>query len=107
MVKQFLTKKENLKNKLADFKRVARRVAAECVQEEQEWILATCYSRANRLVTAGSSNKHAGVQGMPKLETSERTLVMQTLMALRGKATAKHKEAQAKGKLKLKKVPLR
>ena len=86
---------------------MARKVAADCIQEDQDWILATCYSRANRLVTAGISNKHAGVQGMPKLESGERTLIMHTLMTLRGKATAKHQEAQAKGKLKLKKAPLR
>ena len=32
---------------------------------------------------------------------------MQTLMSLRGKGTAKHREAQAKGKLKIKQAPLK
>ena len=83
-----------------------RRVAAECIQEEQEWILATCYSRANRLITAGISNKHAGVKGMPKLDPEESSLIMKTLMALKGKAAKKHQEAQAKGRLRVKRSPL-
>ena len=103
---KFLFKKENLKNQIAKFKKCMRRIAAEWVQEEHEWILDTCYSRANRLKTAGISNKHAGGKGMPKLDKEERVLIMQTLMSLRGKGTAKHREAQAKGKLKIKKAPL-
>ena len=43
---------------------------------------------------------------MPRLDSEERSLRMETLMALRGKATKKHQEAQAKGRLKVKRSPL-
>ena len=64
-------KKTNIKNKLAEFKKCLRKVCAECIVEDQEWILATSYSRANRLAAAGVTNKHAGVKGLPKMSKEE------------------------------------
>ena len=44
---------------------------------------------------------------MPKLEREERELIMRALMSFRGKGTAKHREAHAKGKLRIKQAPLK
>ena len=68
----------------------------ECVDEEDEWILSTCYSRTNRLRSAGIANKHAGIQGMPKMDLEEKEAIMRVLMELKGKGTKKHRDAHAK-----------
>ena len=59
--------------KLASFKNACRRIAADCIHEDQEWVLTTCYSRVNRLSAAGVANKHAGVKGMPALDDERKT----------------------------------
>ena len=56
---------------------------------------------------AGIVNKHAGIQGMPKMDLAEKEAIVQTLMALRGNGTCNHKEAHAKGKLLVAKAPLK
>ena len=91
--------------KLANFKRACRRVAADCTCEDQEWVLATCYSRINRLGTAGIANKHAGIKGMPAMSEEEKDLTMQTLLELKGKGTKKHKSQHQMGNLHVKKAP--
>ena len=63
-----------------------RRIAADCVDEDQEWILSTCYSRINRLSMAGVANKHAGIKGMPRLSMKEREVIMEVIMELKANA---------------------
>ena len=87
-----MRKKATLQNELAVFKKACRRVGNTCIAEDQDWILRTCYSRANRLAGAGVSNKHAGVQGMPVVTDVEKELIMEAILALRGKASKKQKD---------------
>ena len=84
-----------------------RKLATECIDETQEWIFDTCYSRKNRLLQAAISNKHAGIKGMPVLTQGEKELVMRILLEIKGKSTKKHEEAHRTGKLQLCKAPLR
>ena len=58
-------------------------MVGSCINEEQEWVLKTCYSRTDRLPKAGVSNKHAGIQGMPAVTEEEKTLIMMTILALK------------------------
>ena len=85
-----LAKKETLQTELARFKKCMRKLAMECIDETQEWIFDTCYSRKNRLLQAAVSNKHAGIKGMPVLTQCEKELVMRILLEIKGKSIKKH-----------------
>ena len=67
-----LKRKSNLQNDLALVKKISRKVSEDCICEEQDWILKTCYSRINRLATAGVANQHSGVKSMPVLTDNEK-----------------------------------
>ena len=100
-----MTQKDHLLNKLANFKKACRRVAADCISEDQEWVLATCYSRINRLGAAGIANKHAGIKGMPAMTEGEKEAMMQTLLELKGKGSKKNKSEHQMGRLQIKSTP--
>ena len=105
--KHFLAKKKNLQSEIACLKKCFRKIATECIDEGQEWILQTCYSRRNRLMQAGITNKHAGAKGMPVLTQIERDMVMEVIAELRGKGSKKNLETFRKGNLSVTKGSLR
>ena len=59
----FLTEKTPLKNMLRGFKHHVRWLAVHAVDTDQEWILHTSKTRANRLKTLGITNKHDCIKG--------------------------------------------
>ena len=85
---------------------MCRTVAADYISEDQEWIIGTCYSRQNRLKSAGVTNKHAGIKGMPHLSQQEGEEMIKVILAMKGKTSTKQKEEHKKGKLKIKGGPL-
>ena len=99
----------NIKPLLQDvtkFKSQMRKIATRCINEEDEWVLRTCYGRQNRLKGAAIDNKHAGVQGMPKLTQTEAETIINAILAMKGATTSKHQEAHQQGTLSLLPRPL-
>ena len=57
------------------------------MKEEEEWVVSTCYGREHRLKHVAIDNKHAGVQGMPRLTTCDAESIMKTILAMKGATT--------------------
>ena len=83
-----------------------RKIGTHCISEEDEWVIKTCDGRCNRLKGAAVDNKHAGVQGMPKLTANDAEMIMKAILAMKGADTTKHKEAHQLGNLALHPRPL-
>ena len=88
-----------LMNDIAKFKSLIRRVATYCTDEGEEWVLNTCYGRGNRPKKAAIGNKHAAIQGMPRIPDIEAEQVMRTILMMKGTVTNKHREAHEQGSL--------
>ena len=95
-----------LLNDITNFKKRVRRVATHCINEEQEWVFNTSYARENRLRKAAIGNKHAAIQGMPRITKDEAKHIMNTILEMKGARTKKQKSAHEQGNLKLIRKPL-
>ena len=76
------------------------------MKEEGEWVVRTCYSRENRLKKVAVDNKHAAVQGMPKINTCEAESILNMILAMKGATSKKQKAEHEQGYLKLQPRPL-
>ena len=101
-----LDDKQTLKHDIADFKSIMRKIATHCLKEEEEWLLSTCYGRANRLQQAAVGNKHAAVKGMPMIPDDEASHIMKTILVMKGAQSKKSRIAHEKGELRLHRRPL-
>ena len=83
-----------------------RKISTYCIKEEQEWIFNTCYARPNRLEMAAVGNKHASIQGMPRIPQDEAESILKAILAMKGARTKKQRIAHEGGELKLQRKPL-
>ena len=89
----FLKPKNSLQSQIAAFKKRVRNIRRHCVGTEDEWLLSTCYGRGNRLKEAGVANKHAAVQGLPRIPEGDAQRIMEVIQKMRGSVnTKKNKE---------------
>ena len=96
----FLTEKTPLKNMLKDFEHHVRWLAVHAVAADQEWILHTSNTRANRLKTVGVTNKHACIKGVPALSDAQAKTVAKCILKMRNLLkNQKQKETWYKGDL--------
>ena len=100
-----LTPNAFLTEEIAAFKKVVRKINLHCVSQEDEWQLQTCYGRANRLKGVAVKNKHAGIQGLPKISLVEAEEIAKTILEMRGTRSKKQAEEHRKGLLRLKAKP--
>ena len=77
---------------MQSFKAAVRWITAHGVATSEEWKLQTSYTRANRLVSIGISNKHAAVRGMPALSQEHAEAVTNLIMHERGLLQKKKRE---------------
>ena len=101
-----LDAKNTLQKEIAEFKKHARKIAALCVREQDEWHFHSAVGRGNRLKQAGVSNKHAAIKGIPKIPSNEAELITTAILAMKGAGAKKHRDAHQKGKLTLRSKPL-
>ena len=71
VVEDPLASTKPLMNDIAKFKNLIRRVATYCTDECEEWVLNTSYGKGNRLKKTAIGNKHAAIQGMPRIPNIE------------------------------------
>jgi hypothetical protein len=95
-----------LASDVAKFKSMTRMIATQCIDEGEEWILSTSYARANRLKEAAVSNKHAAIQGMPKVPQEEAEQIMKAILRMKGAYTKKHREAHEQERMRMHSKPL-
>ena len=99
----WLKSKSSLQAQIAAFKKHVRTIETLCLGVEDEWQLNTCYGRCNRLRAAGVENKHAALQGMPRIPPQDADRIMHVIQQMRGSiGTKKNKDLFEKGSLKTK-----
>ena len=84
-----LMSKVSLQSQIAGIKKHVRIIKRHCVSTEDEWNLNTCYGRCNRLKGAGVANKHAAMQGMPKIPNEDADKIMSVIQQMRGSIGSK------------------
>ena len=66
--------------------------------KEDEWQVATSYSRVNRLLPLGITNKHAAIKGLPILDDDEaKAVAREILLAIGLLRNKKQKAAHENG----------
>ena len=90
---------------IAAFKKAVRKINLHCIRLEDDWQLQTCYGRANRLKGVAVKNKHAGIQGLPKIGLVEAEEITKTILEMRGTRRTKQAEEHSKGQLRLNATP--
>lgn len=101
-----LRKTESLQAAIAKFNSRARKVTLHCAEEGDEWRLKTNYANSNRLEKLGVTNKHASIQGAPRIGNEDAKLIVKALLVMRGVSQKKQKDALVNGTLKLLPRPL-
>ena len=91
---------------ITTFKSRIRRVSTYCMKEEEEWVVSTSYSRENRLKKVAVDNKHAAIQGMPKIKACEAESILKMILTMKGATSKKQKAEHEQGFLKLQPRPL-
>ena len=74
--------------------------------EEDVWLFEASRARANRLKGLAVDNKHAGIRGLPFLNSEQAEYVTEAIIELKGMNGKKQKEAHKEGKLKALPKPL-
>ena len=78
---------------LKGFKHHVRWLAAHAVDADQEWVLHTSKTRANRLKSLGVTNKHACIKGLPALSDVQAKNVAKCILKMTNLLkTQKHKD---------------
>ena len=78
---------------MKNFKAAIRWTAARGMAKEDDWHVATSYSRANRLLPLGVTNKHAAIKGLPMLDDEEAKAVAREILLARGLLKTKKQKA--------------
>ena len=98
---EILKAKPSLQKELAAFKSITRKMATQCIDECDEWILQPCPSQENRLRKLAVANKHASIKGLPAVGIDDASQIAATILKLRVFLKKSQKELHQKGLLKL------